>query len=126
MLVEPSFDEVAAEITPGKYRGIIKKGELKEWPKGGKYINWELETVGETEPKNNGRRIYHKTSISGRGAFMLQKFYRAATGQPLTGNFDTEQLLGRTVEVEIVDGVNRETNTPTGYTEVKAVYAVAQ
>lgn len=122
MLVKPSFDEVQDEVVPGTYRGVIKKGDLKEWPSGGQYINWEIETYGEAESKNNGRRIFHKTATSGKGAFMLQKFYRAATGQALTGQFDTEQLVGKNVEIQIVDGVRD--GQPTGYTEVKAVRAV--
>lgn len=123
MLVQPDFSDVADTVTAGTYRTVIKKGEVKDWPNGGKYINWELETVGEAETKNNGRRIFHKTAIQGKGAFMLQQIYQAAVGQPLTGQFDTEQLVGKTVVVEVADGVTRE-GTPTGYTEVKKVKRV--
>ena len=119
MLVKPNFDDIQDQVTPGSYTCIVKKGEVKEWPNGGAYINWELETVGEAEPKNNGRRIFHKTSLQGKGAFMLQQFYAAAVGQPLTGQFDTEQLAGKKVAVELVDGVRD--GQPTGYVEVKRV-----
>lgn len=119
MLVQPNFDEVPDAVEPGTYKVIVKKGEVKEWPNGGQYINWELETTGSTTPKNNGRKIFAKTSTSGKGAFMLQAFYRAAVGQALTGSFDTEQLVGKQLAVEIIDGINRQTNEPTGYTEVK-------
>lgn len=125
MLITPDFTDVAEEITAGTYKVRVKKGDVKEWPNGGQYVNWELETFGETEPKNNGRRVFHKTSCSGKGAFMLQKFYRAATGQPLSGQFDTEQLVGKEVVVEVVDGKDRQTGAPTGYTEVKSVRPVA-
>lgn len=124
MLVEPDFSEVQDEVTPGTYKCIIKKGEVKEWPRGGQYINWEMETVGESDLKNNGRKIFYKTSVSGKGAFMLQRLYKTVIGQPLTGQFDTEQLVGKQVQVEVVDGVNRQTQEPTGYTEVKAVRPV--
>ena len=124
-LVKPNFDEIQDDVAPGTYKGLIKKGELKEWPNGGQYVNWELETFGEANPKNNGRRIFYKTSTSGKGAFLLQRLYKAATGQALTGSFDTEQLVGKKVEVEIVDGVNRSTGVPTGYTDVKTVRPVA-
>lgn len=119
MLITPDFSEVAEAITAGTYKCIVKKGDVKEWPNGGHYVNWELETTGEADPKNNGRRIFHKTSIQGKGAFMLQQIYQAAVGQPLTGKFDTEQLVGKTVIVELVDGVRN--GEPTGYTEVKKV-----
>ena len=123
MLVSPDFTDIAEEISAGEYRGIIKKGELKEWPNGGAYVNWEIETVGDASSKNNGRRIFHKTSTSGKGAFMLQQIYKAATGEPLTGKFDTEQLVGKTVALTMVDGVRN--GEPTGYVEVKRVKAVA-
>lgn len=123
-LVQPDFSEIQEEITPGTYKARVRKGDVKEWPNGGSYVNWELETYGESEPKNNGRRTFYKTSVSGRGAFMLQKFYKAATGQTLTGQFDTEQLVGKQVEIEVVDGVNRQTGEKTGYTDIKSVRPV--
>lgn len=119
MLLTPDFSEVAEAVTPGTYKTVIKKGEVKEWPNGGMYVNWELETVGEAEPKNNGRRIFHKTAIQGKGAFMLQQIYQAATGKPLTGQFDTEDLVGKVVVVDLADGVRN--GEPTGYVEVKKV-----
>ena len=121
MLVTPSFDEIQDEVSPGTYKVIVKKGEVKEWQTGTQYINWELETVGEAEPKNNGRRIFHKTPIAGKGAFRLQQMYRAATQQVLTGAFDTEQLVGKQIVVEVVDGVDRTTGAKTGYTEIGKV-----
>lgn len=123
-LVTPNFDEIAGEIVPGRYRGIVKKAEAKEWSEGKPYINWEIETVGSANPKDNGRKIFHKTSTTGKGAFMLQKFYRAVTGEALSGSFDTDQLLGKQVELEMIEGVNRQTGEKTGYMEVKNVFAV--
>lgn len=121
-LVTPDFSEVKEDVGPGTYKGIIKKAELKEWPNGGQYISWEIETYGEKETKNNGRRIFHKTATSGKGAFMLQNFYKAATGQPLTGKFETDMLLGKQIELQLADGVRN--GTPTGYVEVKTVRPV--
>lgn len=123
MLVQPDFSEIQEEVTAGSYKVIIKKGEVKSWPNGGEYINWELETFGEPEPKNNGRRIFHKTALSGKGAFTLQQFYKAAVGQALTGKFDTEQLVGKQIAVDLVDGVRN--GEPTGYTEVKRAKAIS-
>lgn len=122
MLITPNFDDVQDAIQPGTYKVMIKKGDVKEWPNGGQYVNWELETTGETEAKNNGRRIFAKTSTGGKGAFMLQQIYRAAVGTSLTGQFDTEQLVGKTIVVEVVDGVRN--GEPTGYTEVKRFKSV--
>lgn len=124
MLVTPSFDEVADQIIPGTYKVIVKKGELKSYQTGTKYINWELETFGESQPKNNGRRIFHTTPIEGKGAFLLQQMYYASVGEPLTGPFDTEMLAGKQIAVDVVQDTDREGN-PTGYTAVKKVKPVA-
>lgn len=121
MLITPDFSEIQEDVRPGTYKARVKKGEIKEWPNGGSYVNWELETFGEPETKNNGRRIFYKTATSGKGAFTLQQIYRAAMGTALTGSFDTEQLVGKEVAVEVVDGTNRQTGEPTGYVEVKRV-----
>jgi len=123
MLITPDFSEIKEDVTAGTYKVMVKKGEVKEWPNGGQYVNWELETFGEAEPKNNGRRIFHKTSVSGKGAFMLQQFYRAAVGAALSGAFDTEQLVGKQLAVTVVDGIRN--GEPTGYTEVKRVAPVS-
>ena len=47
--------------------------------------------------------------------------YRAATGKALSGEFDTEELVGKELYVILVDGINRQTGEPTGYVEVKKV-----
>jgi hypothetical protein len=130
MLCTPDFSEVQDEIAPGTYKCLVKKAELKEWgPDKGSYVNWQLETYGEAEPKNNGRVVFHKTSVSGRGAFMLQKFYRAAMGKVLGGSFDTTELLGKQVEVTVVEGMKKDNVTGemvlTGYNEVKNVKPVS-
>ena len=41
---------------------------------------------------------------------MLQQFYKAATGQALTGAFDTEQLMGKQIVVEMGDQVKQGIN----------------
>lgn len=124
-LIKPDFSEIQDTVAPGTYKVRVKKGDVKEWPNGGTYVNWELETFGESETKNNGRRIFAKTATEGKGAFMLQSFYRAATGKVLDGQFDTEQLAGKELAVEVVDGINRQTGETTGYTEVKRFKSIS-
>lgn len=124
-LITPNFDDVQDAVAPGTYKVRIKKGDVKEWPNGGTYINWDLETYGESESKNNGRHIFVKTNTSGKGVFMLQQLYRAAVGQTLAGSFDTEQLVGKEIAVEVVDGVNRQTGEATGYTDVKRFKSIS-
>jgi hypothetical protein len=63
-----------------------------------------METFDEAESKNNGRSIFMRTPVAGKGAFRLQDLYRAATSTPLTGDFDTDTLLSKEVEVTVTDG----------------------
>lgn len=124
MLVQPDFSEVTDAVGPGEYSARIIGATPGEWSTGTKYINWSLETYAETEAKNNGRRIFYKTPIAGKGAFRLQQFYRAAMKQDLTPKgFDTEMILGKEVKVTVVEGSDKQGN-PTGYPEVRAVKPV--
>ena len=102
MLIKPDLSEVKEDVGPGSYTAVVKGAEVKEWPNGGQYVNWTLETVNESETKNNGRRIFIKTATGGKGVFMLQRFYKAATGEALpTTGFDTDMLLGRKIAVDL-------------------------
>lgn len=126
MLITPDFTDVADSVTAGTYSVRITDAKVDKWEgRDGKpdtpYVNWRMETFGEPEEKNNGRSIFLKTAVIGKGAFRLRDLYKAATKQDLSGgNFDTEQLLGKEVKVTVIDGKDREGN-PTGYTEVKAI-----
>lgn len=122
-LVTPSFDDVKDDISAGTYHTRVTKVELGEWKTGTKHLASTLETMNEKEPKNNGRKITYRVPIEGKGAFLLQRFYKALTGETLAGGFDTEQLLGKEVIVTVADGKDKEGN-PTGYTEVAAVKSV--
>jgi len=124
-LITPNFDEIKDEVAEGTYRVVVTKGEQGEYKTGTQYVNWHLNTVDEEDPKNNGRTIFHKTPITGKGAFLTQKFYRAVTGEQVAGAFDTEQLYGRQCVVTIGEGRDREGN-PSGYMEVKAVKPISQ
>lgn len=124
-LVEPNFSEVADAIVPGDYQVRVVDAAPGTWKTGTKHIAWTLETMNETEAKNNGRRMVHRTPTEGKGAFRLQQFYRAATGEVLKGNFDTEQLLGKELLVTVKDSLDKEGNQ-TGYTEVAAVRQITQ
>ena len=125
MLVEPNFDEVSSPVVAGDYAVAISSAEAGEYQSGLKYINWTLETVNSADPKDNGRKIFYKTPITGKAAFLLQNLYVAAVGEVPSGAFNTEQLISRQIHVTLVDGMNRATGEPTGYTEVKAVRKIS-
>lgn len=124
-LIKPDFSDVQDSVGAGEYKVRVVDSKIDMWAgKDGKpdthYVNWTLETFNEADSKNNGRRIFHRTPINGKGAFRLKNFYKAAMKQELVGDFDTEMLHSKELKVTVVDGVDKEGNL-TGFTEVKAV-----
>lgn len=120
-LVMPDFSEVKDRVDVGVYKVRVAKHKIDKWQgKEGKkdtpYIGWEMETFGEAEEKNNGRKVFHNTPITGPGAFRLKDFYKAAMGEELTGEFDPSMLYGRELEIT----VGQQKNQPE-YTEIKSV-----
>lgn len=127
MLHEPDFTEVQDSIEPGTYSARIVGAESGEWTKEDrvtKFVKWTLETFNEADPKNNGRKLFHRTPIQGKAAFLMRDLYRAAMGSDPKGAFDDEMLLGKEIQVTVVDGVNRQTKEPTGYTEISKVKSI--
>ena len=118
MLVEPDLTEVTSPVPPGTYKTEIMSAEAKEWSTGTKYIAWGLQ-IFEDE-KFGGRKINHTTPIMGKGAFLLQNFYTAATGEALAkGSFDTDQLISKEVVVTLVQKVRD--GVPSKWAEVDSV-----
>lgn len=125
-LITPNFDAVQDTVSEGIYKVRIVDGKLDKWEgKDGKpstrYINWRMETFGESEDKNNGRSIFHRTPIEGGGAFRFKDFVRAALGEePASGKpFDYTILYGR--EVEVTYGPQKSSPQ---YMEVKSVRSI--
>lgn len=125
VLIKPNFDQVTDQVSEGAYTVRISGYKTGQWAASGDkpattYINWELKTFGEDQAKNNGRIIFHRTPIEGKGAFRLQAFWRAATGMdcPADG-FDPSLIMG----VEIAVTVAPQLNKPE-YMEVKSVSAI--
>lgn len=128
-LITPDFSETKDRVEAGVYKVRVVGSKVDQWAgKDGKpptvYIGWTLETFGEVEEKNNGRKIFHNTPINGPGAFRLKDFYKAAMGEECAGAFDREMLLSKEVEITVVDGKDKQ-GALTGYTEIKAVKPIA-
>lgn len=127
-LVMPDFSDVKDSVEPGVYKVRITDSKIDKWAakEAGKkdtyFVNWTMETFGEAEEKNNGRKVFHRTPVNGPGAFRLQEFYKAAmNGEscPTTG-FDKNMLHSRELEITIAP----QKNDPQ-YNEVKSVKALA-
>lgn len=123
-LITPDFTEVGQPIKPGVYNARIKDCESKQSQKGSTYLNWKLELFGD--PDVNNRVVFLSTPITGKGAFRLQELYKAAMQEELDAKapkFDTDSLIGREVNVTLVEGKDQEGNTRP-FPDVKAVSAL--
>lgn len=124
MLVKPDFSDTQDTITPGEYNFRIVAGEPGKWEKqdgsATHYIKWEMETVNSEDPKNNGRKMWDRTPITGKGAFRFKDFYRAATGEnydPSLGDFDITSVYGNEVAAIVVE--------KDGYMNVKSYASIS-
>lgn len=130
-LILPDLSEAVDFVEPGVYSTRIIGHKMGKWDGKGdnagkvtRFIDWELQTFNELDPKNNGRKIFHKTPINGKGAFQFQKFYTGTFGVqyvPSAEGFNPSMFHGREIEVTVVQQVDYKTKQPTEYTEVKAV-----
>lgn len=124
-LITPNLDEIQESIEAGEYKVRITKVGTGAWAANERrgelpYLDVVLDTFDEAEAKNNGRKIFHKMPLQGKGAFLVSNFYAAATGEKISKDqpsFDTEQLMGR--EMTMIVNIN-----DAGYTEVKSVRAI--
>ncbi len=130
-LIVPDFSEAPENLGPGVYYARIVDQEIGTWPANEKraaitFVKWTMETFNSSEPKNNGRKLFHRTGINGKGAGIFAAFYKAAMGTeyPKGQPFSPEMLLGKELEVTVVDGM--KDGQLTGYTEVKAVKSLAK
>ncbi len=123
--ITPDFSE-AAGLKPGTYDARITSGEVKTSKNNNTYVKWQLTTIS-ADPKFADQVVYHNTMTTGRGAGMLQSFFKAAMGEELGSGqaFDTEQLLGREVNITVVEGKDQQGN-PTSWPEIKAVKAITR
>lgn len=121
-LIKPDFSEVQDKVEPGEYKlrvdsfketSYTSQKTQQEVP----VLNWRLVTFGESDPKNEGRSVFHRTPVAGGGAFKLKDLYKACTGEELEGEFDTDQLIGKEVGAVVIENDR-------GYTEIKSLRAL--
>ena len=123
MLVQPDFSEVAGVIEPGVYSARIVGGEVTTSKAGAPMIKWSYEIFGSQVKGVNGQKVTDRTMLSGKGAFRLQNLYRAAMKEELKGNFDTDMLLGKEIQLVLAQGTMQD-GSPSQYPEVKDVKGI--
>lgn len=127
MLITPDLSQAAelsedVAVAPGVYSVRVEKAELKDTQKGEKRINWTLRIFGaEGEASRfNNWTVFYSTMIQGKGAGMLKSFYKACTGNDLSGQFDATELYGKELSVTVV-AKNNADGTPSKYPDVKGI-----
>lgn len=122
-LITPDLSEATKPISAGTYPTRIVECEPTESKAGKKMLKWALEIFDAEDSDLNGKRVYTRTMLEGKGIFKTQEIYKAATGENLENAFDTDMLVGKEVVANVIDGTDMNGN-PSGYPEVKAVSAL--
>lgn len=127
MLITPQLDEAveqteSAPMPSGVYNVRVEGVEVKTSKAGDKYLSWKLVVFGaEGElARYNNWPVYYSTMTVGKGAGMLKSFYKATTGEDLSGAFDTDACLGKEVQATINQRRN-EDGTISKWPDVKAI-----
>src|SRR3990167_284251 len=101
---------------PGTYPMRIMSCEVKTTKSGGQAVKWILKIFNSDDPSQNGKTISYFTSLSGKASFNLRQFLKSADESLDNVNFDTNDFLGKCIEVTFV------INSVSGYPDVKKVY----
>lgn len=115
-MIQPDFTQAAGgKLEHGEYPVRVTNAEVKfSKTSGAPYVRWELEVFGKSDDSLNGRKTWHNTPTTGKGAGILKSFLEAC-GVASEGEFDTEALYGK--ELIVVLGPDKDPS----YTVVKAV-----
>jgi hypothetical protein len=122
--ITPDFTEVMESIPAGVYKANIVEANLKTSQAGNTYVKWQFRIFDATDSRCNGKSVWTNTMLSGPGAFRLQQLVKAALGETPAGALDTDLLMGKSVQLTLVDGVDKNTGEKNEYAEVKAVRAL--
>ena len=119
-LIRPDMSEVV-ELAQGSYPARITGGEVKQSKSeaGGMYVEWNMEACACSQSNLNGIFLpRYRTMTSGRGASMLKKLYKAATGEEMPVEFEISDLFGK----EVYATVTPQKDKPE-YMEIKKINA---
>jgi hypothetical protein len=121
----PDFSEVV-EIAKGSYHARLAGVLSKQSQKGDHMLQWELVIVDNADPRLNGKKLKYTTMTSGPGARNFKQLVRATINPTYDGgSVDTDNLLGKIIEIVVKDGKDKEGH-PTGFPEVATVSRVKE
>lgn len=117
MQINVNLDEVKEVVDPGWYPVRIVGSDIKDTKKGdSQYINWELE-IFDSGTEFDGKKQFLNTSLKPNALPMLKRFLEAAGFSWDSEGFNTEDVMGLELEVQVeVDEYNgRPTNNVISY-----------
>ena len=120
MLIQPDFSEVLEGVPAGTYTANVVDAEMRDSKAGNKYVRWQFTIFGAADTRVNGKSVWTNTPVSGKGAFRLKALFVSALGE-LPQTFESEQVMGKSVVLDVVEGIDNQTGEKTGFAEVKAI-----
>jgi len=128
MKITPDFSEASEDLgslPDGTYKTRIVEVEPKQSAKGNSYLKWKLQVFGGEGDiaRYNNWPVFYNTMLEGPGSGMLKKFLKCAMNEEVAGEFDSEMLLGREIEVTVQTGKD-EMGRNRKWPDVKAVAAI--
>lgn len=125
--IQPDYSENKfAEAKEGTHFARISAAEPKTQSNGERIIAWEMETFGNEDPNQNGKKLFHRTAIAGQYSGILNIFLKAANPDYVGGAFDTDDYIGKELEVTIVYPIDKKTGQRSQYSQVKKVAPYVQ
>ncbi len=114
---ESKFGPVAA----GVHFVRVIDAEASKTQKGVPLITWTMESFGNENPIQNGKKVWHRTEISGQFSGMLKLFLQAINPEYAGGPFNTEEYLGKELEITVEYPMDKQTGQPSQYSRIKRV-----
>lgn len=110
MRLDISLDKVETgefdTLPPGSYE-IEVTGWKRDVSEAGPYIRWTLKPMGEL-PEGNFGNLYLKTWLHAEALWNLKRFLKACQFEWDPKGFDTEDVIGCTCEVSVVNDTSEK------------------
>lgn len=117
-LLQPDFSEEVTGPAPGLYRARIANVEQTfAKSSGNPMVKWKLEVAGPSSTFT----VWNTTMLAGRGVGFFRRFVEAVEPSYDGGPIDTDTLIGKTVQVELIDEYTQD-GKKTGYLRVKEAF----
>lgn len=126
-MIQPDFTQTGSafvRIEPGIYTVRVVQCEEKLSQAGNPYLNWKLSIFGADDIRYNGKWVFYRTPIKGKGAFRLSQILSVILPDYKPGDaFDSESTVGKSLSVKLIY-VRNPDGSESPYPSVDAVFKV--